>query len=73
MAGNVAEWVKDFFGSYPSTPVTDPQGPSVGSLRIIRGGSYLSIIADGQTFVRVTSAASTVGAMGFRCARSATN
>jgi formylglycine-generating enzyme required for sulfatase activity len=70
MAGNVAEWVKDISGAYQDEPVTDPQGPETGTLRIVRGGSYRSPITDGQTFVRATRAGATTGTIGFRCARS---
>ena len=69
LAGNVAEWVKDWTGVYPSTAVTDPQGPSSGTSRIVRGGSYKSLAIDGQTFIRTTVSESVVGANGIRCAR----
>jgi formylglycine-generating enzyme required for sulfatase activity len=39
MHGNVWEWVQDFYTDYPSGPVTDPQGPSSGMYRTMRGGA----------------------------------
>jgi len=40
MHGNVWEWVEDWFGSYPSSAVTDPAGASSGLNRAIRGGGW---------------------------------
>ena len=39
--GNVQEWTADWYGGYPSSLVTDPQGPGTGSYRVLRGGSCL--------------------------------
>ena len=39
MHGSVVEWCQDWAGSYDAEPVTDPQGPSAGTLRVGRGGS----------------------------------
>lgn len=38
--GNVWEWVSDWHGPYPSTPQKQPIGPTEGTSRIIRGGSF---------------------------------
>ena len=42
MSGNVREWCSDWYsGSYYSTsPSTNPTGPSSGSSRVLRGGSW---------------------------------
>ncbi len=42
MIGNVAEWCQDWRGDYPSGAVTDPTGPTSGSSRVHRGGSWLA-------------------------------
>jgi formylglycine-generating enzyme required for sulfatase activity len=38
--GNVWEWCADRSGDYSTGSVTDPTGPSSGSLRVFRGGSW---------------------------------
>jgi len=44
VGGNVAEWVHDRYGIYPSssaeTPVKDPTGPKTGGLHVVRGSSW---------------------------------
>jgi formylglycine-generating enzyme required for sulfatase activity len=46
MHGNVSEWCHDYFGPYPRERATDPMGPASGAERVIRGGHYLSLMAD---------------------------
>ncbi len=42
MLGNVYEWVQDWYRSYPTSGVTDPQpqGDTGGGRRVYRGGSW---------------------------------
>ena len=40
MSGNVWEWCSDRYGNYSSGSQTNQQGPSSGSYRVLRGGSW---------------------------------
>ena len=40
MSGNVHEWCQDWFGNYGSEAQTDPSGPTMGTARVYRGGSW---------------------------------
>jgi formylglycine-generating enzyme required for sulfatase activity len=44
MAGNVSEWVADWFDNnyYQKSPERNPQGPTSGDRKIRRGGSWVS-------------------------------
>jgi formylglycine-generating enzyme required for sulfatase activity len=40
MAGNVSEYVLDWFAPYSAEPATDPRGPREGTRKVSRGGSW---------------------------------
>ena len=62
MAGNVAEWVNDYYdGNYYTASInTNPPGPTARNnyfKRVLRGGTY----QDPETYVRVSKRSSLLG------------
>jgi len=53
LSGNVAEWVKDWYGTYPAIEETDPEGPLSGTERVVRGGSFVDVREDLTTTRRM--------------------
>jgi len=71
MAGNVWEWTADWYGAsyYEKSPGRNPRGPEHGSLKVMRGGCWLS----GADSLRVSCRKAELPAtwaynVGFRCA-----
>jgi serine/threonine-protein kinase len=75
MAGNVLEWVNDWYSEtyYKNSPTSNPLGPSSGTSHVRRGGSWY----DWDNFVRSAARFVTGDGIsvrddaGFRCARGA--
>jgi serine/threonine-protein kinase len=68
MAGNVFEWVADWFGNYPNEQVTNPTGLETGNYKVLRGGSYIYEQSRLRTATRDNiSPTEKDSAIGFRC------
>lgn len=72
MAGNVSEWVFDWYGDdyYQTSSASNPAGPEISRWRVYRGGSW----SEGPTEVRTTKRFAAFPAradaiIGFRCAQ----
>ena len=74
LAGNVAEWVQDWWhpSYYAESPPADPQGPADGDYRVARGGSWNQPPDELRSSARLYhNPDKGAGHIGFRCAQSA--
>ena len=71
MHGNVWEWCQDWYSSYPSQSVINPQGPEIGTYRVLRGGSWFYYDRSCRSAGRLSyGPSSRYNRFGFRLARS---
>jgi formylglycine-generating enzyme required for sulfatase activity len=76
MAGNVFEWVNDWYDAsyYQSLPLrsSNPSGPESGQFRVLRGGAWGSDSGRVRSTLRYSQGNPSVAnnVFGFRCARS---
>lgn len=73
MAGNVAEWIADWYDEryYRHSPDRNPRGPESGRYRVLRGGSWRSVPFDLRTTDRNHDTPRSLSdVIGFRCAKS---
>ena len=74
MAGNLAEWVADWFASdyYTNSPAADPTGPTAGLSKVVRDGYFASVDpAPMRSSARgAAKPDQALPSVGFRCARS---
>ena len=70
MHGNAAEWVWDFYDNYSDGKLENPTGPTTGTTRVYRGGSWKEAIADLRSSNRFNGGpTSRYEAVGIRLAR----
>ena len=73
MAGNVWQWVNDWYGDtyYGQSPQSNPQGPASGNYRVLRGGTWDNDERTVRSAFRHRYYPSNgVSNIGFRCSRS---
>jgi eukaryotic-like serine/threonine-protein kinase len=70
MAGNVLEWVSDYYDAnyYATSPMVDPQGAPSGTRHVQRGGSFMGDAATVRVTNRVSGFPVGLPNVGFRCA-----
>ena len=71
MAGNVFEWVNDFYGEnyYNNAPAENPSGPDSGEFRVVRGSGFETDLGQVASAIRHPAGNAYHNRdLGFRCA-----